>query len=189
MAIRKAHGRASETGALLVVETLPADEQPVGVPVDTGPVGRRADGTFTPVGARVAGRLAGKVSADRRRFAARLADQLGLAEVGAELAPYIEAASEFAAAQIAHLAATVGGGHVGPGPASIVQSAALALAASRYLYAVGSRTGDPKLLGQAANLGDKSRTSLLTAHELCAREGKSSRRTDPAPWHATGDDE
>lgn len=188
MTLRKAHGKAAALGAVVVVETLPPDELPVGVPVSTGPVERRSNGTFTAAGARVAGRLAGRASADRKRFASRLADQLGMAEVGDELAPYIDAASEFATAQIAHLASTVGGGHVGPGPASIVQSSALALAASRYLYARGSKTGDAKLLGQAATLADKSRTSLLTAHEITAREAQSQPQAQPS-WLQSGPDE
>lgn len=171
MTLRKAHGSAAERGAVVVVETAPADELPAGLPAaPSGPVQRRPDGTLTPEGARVLGRYGGAEAARRRRLAASLADTCGIADVGDALQVYVEHAAEFAAAQLAQLAETVGGGMVGPGPSSIVQSAALALAASRYLYAVGSRTGDPKLLGQAATLADKSRTSLLTAHELCARE-------------------
>ncbi len=189
MALRSAHGDYRDSaGALLVVETAPPDELPVGVPAPTGPVERRPDGTFTAGGARVAGRLAGRRSADRRRFAARLGDQLGMATVGPELEPYVEVASEFASAQIRHLAETVGGGSCGPGPSSLVQSAALALAASRYLYASGSQTGCPKVLGQAAILADKSRTSLLTAHELVAREAQGRAAANPdADWF-TGDE-
>ncbi len=180
MSIRRAHGSAAAHGTIVVVETMPPDELPAGVPAAPArPVARRQDGTFTTAGARVAGRQGALAGHDRRKYAARLADQLGLAEVGTELAPYVDAASEFAAAQIQHLAATIGGGHVGPGPASIIQSAALALAASRYLYATGSSNGDPKLLGQAATIAEKSRTSLLTAHELCAREAQARPQTDP----------
>ena len=172
MPLRKAHGNAAAHGAVVVVEAAPLDEQPDGVTAPTDPIERRPDGRFTAAGARVAGRLAGKASAHRRKFAARLADQLGMATVGDKLAPYVDAASEFASTQLAHLASTVGGGEVGPGPASVVQSAALALAASRYLYAKGSETGDAKLLGHAATLADKSRTSLLTARELAARDAE-----------------
>lgn len=164
----------------MVVETCPADELPAGVPAATSPVDRREDGTLTPGGARELGRRGGIAAAERRRFAAQLADQLGMAEVGPALAPYTDAAREFATAHLADLAQSVGGGRVGPGPASMIQSAALALAASRYLYARGSVAGDAKLLGQAAQLADKSRTALLTAHELAAREAQARRLTTPA---------
>lgn len=174
MTLRKAHGAAADHGALVVVETSPADELPAGLPAaPSGPVERRPDGTLTPAGARALGRQGGAEAARRRRLAAELADTLGLgADIGEELERYVAHATEFAAAQIAQLAATVGGGFVGPGPSSIVQSSALALAASRYLYAQGTRTGDPKTFGFASRLADKSRMGLLTAHELCAREAQ-----------------
>ncbi len=173
MALRKAHGTAAEHGAIAVVETSPADELPVGVPAEPVRPGVDYDpatGRFLPGNA--AAERGGRALAARTRFAARLADQLGLVEVGEELAPYIEPAREYAAAQLAYLAEAVGGGVVGPGPASIVQSAALALAASRYLYAEGSKNGDPKLIVQSAALADKHRMALHSAHELCAREAK-----------------
>lgn len=170
--LRTAHGRARDLGALVVAETAPVDELPAGVPAaPESPVERRSNGTFTSAGARALGRRGGAEAARRTRFATLLADQLGMATVDPEMQPYVDGAKEFALAQRAHLAATVGGGVVGPGPASMVQSAALALAASRYLYARGS-SGDAKLLGQAARLADQSRAALLTAHELAAREAQ-----------------
>lgn len=177
MALRSAHGKAASLGALAVVESCPADELPDGIPAaPSGPVERGPDGRVTPEGARELGRRGGQRAAERRRYAAQLADQLGMAgEVGEALAPYVDAAREYAEAHLADLAQSVGGGRVGPGAASIVQSAALALAASRAMYSEGSRTGDHKLLGQAAQLADKSRVALLTAFELAAREGEARR--------------
>jgi hypothetical protein len=70
------------------------------------------------------------------------------------------------------LAATVGGGRVGPGPASVVSSAAQQLAASRWLYDLGARTGDAKALLDASRLADASRANLLSAHELTANEAR-----------------
>ncbi len=182
MTLRKAHGRAAELGRLLVVETSPVDELPEGVRGPDGPpepAKRRQDGTLTVEGARALGKLGGKAKAQRCRFAAKLADHLGLAEGGDEMRPYVDAAAEWATAQLRWLAESVGGGEVGPGPASIVHSAALALAASRYAYQRGSETGDAGMLAQGARLADQSRASLLTAHELCAREAKARKRDAP----------
>jgi hypothetical protein len=106
-----------------------------------------------------------------------------MGDVGPALEPYVAAAREFAEVHLHDLAQSVGGGRVGPGVASLVQSAALALAASRAMYAEGSRTGDHRLLGQAAQLADKSRVSILTAHELAAREAAARPRSPASyPW-------
>jgi uncharacterized protein (UPF0261 family) len=71
---------------------------------------------------------------------------------------------------MATLAATVGGGHVGPGPASIVSTAAIQLGAARYLSDLGAKNGDAKMLLDASRLADSSRQNLLAAHELAAKE-------------------
>ncbi|MEZ4437709.1 MAG: hypothetical protein R3B72_01355 [Polyangiaceae bacterium] len=162
MTIRTAHGNGK--GALVRVETPPADElQPGPGPDLSGPIPRGPDGRFTADGARLAGRLGGKRSAKRRKLASALADQLGLEQVPPSLAPYIDAATDFASAHLASLASQFG--EVGPGPSSMVQSAALALAASRAAYASGdAKTG--------AMLSDKARQALLTAHHVCELEAK-----------------
>jgi hypothetical protein len=86
---------------------------------------------------------------------------------------------------MAQLAATVGGGEVGPGPASIVSSAALQLAASRWLADRGAESGAAGLLLSASRLADASRQNLLAAHELAAREAQARpRQADP---HAAAD--
>jgi hypothetical protein len=79
------------------------------------------------------------------------------------------------------LAATVGGGRVGPGPASIVASASIQLGASRYLADLGAQMGSAKLLREAANLANDSRQNLLAAHELAAKEAKA-RPKRPDSW-------
>ncbi|HZO15664.1 MAG TPA: hypothetical protein VFB62_20465 [Polyangiaceae bacterium] len=169
MALRKAHGNGAE--ALVRVETPPVDELgPGDAPDMAGLVQRRPDGTLTKAGARVLGRLAGLRSAEKRRFAAVLADQLGLVTVPEHLKPYVDVATDFARAEVAKLGSMFG--DIGPGPSSMVQSAALALAASRAAYADGDgRTG--------ARLADQSRQLLLTAHHLAELERKSAKT---APW-------
>jgi hypothetical protein len=82
---------------------------------------------------------------------------------------------------MAQLAATVGGGEVGPGPASVIASAALQLGASRWLSDQGAELGDARMLLDASRLADASRQNLLAAHELCAREAQArpKRSDDP----------
>lgn len=169
MTVRKAHGRGSS--ALVRVETLPADELPPGVP---GPA-RPASPKDRVEGGRFA--KGNGVAADGGRALAgkgRLAARLGLAHLpkDASFARYRRTAEAFRRAQCAELASTVGGGICGPGPSSIVASAALALAWSRYLSDLAATSGDPELAIRAVRLGDSSRQALLTAHELCAREAE-----------------
>jgi hypothetical protein len=104
----------------------------------------------------------------------RLASRLGLRHVpdDAAFAPYKRAASSFRRAQCGSLASAVGGGYCGPAPSSMVASAALQLAWSRYFSDVAAGGGDPELALTASRLADASRQNLLAAHELCAREAK-----------------
>lgn len=149
---------------------MPADELPAGVP---GPVQavelasakleRRKNGTFKP-GARAAQSLGGKAHRDKTRLSDRLA--LGDTFKDKRFAPYARAAKDFRRAHVTKLAQTVGGGECSAGPASIVASAALQLAASRFAFEV---LGDMQLGSRLAN---DSRQNLLAAHELCAREAR-----------------
>lgn len=187
MGIRTAHGRAARQGRLLVVETLPATELPAGTPAPARPVatrdasGRLVRGAGTTELARHAARA--------RAEARQLARLLGLWEPpeGHPFAAYARLAREWRDAHMAQLSATVAGGEVGPGPASIVATAALQLGASRYLTDLGARNGDAKALVDGSRLGDASRQSLLTAHELAAREAEARKRSRPydpsaRPW-------
>ncbi len=171
MTLRAGHG----TGAGVPrVEVLPADELPQGTPGPSQPAGpesHRPDGTFAP-GNALASR-GGKA----RAGSTRLADCLGLGDATDEaFAPYKRAAVSFRRAQCSALAASVGGGACGPGPGSLVATAALQLAWSRFLFdrfAMNPQaTGAVAQVLQASKLADASRQNLLAAHELCAREGK-----------------
>jgi hypothetical protein len=106
-------------------------------------------------------------------LARRLA--LGASFVDPRFEPYAKAARAFRRAQVTALARSVGGGHCGPAPASIIASAALQLAASRFAFEV---LGDMTLGSRLAN---DSRQNLLAAHELCAREAQAR----PKPQGAT----
>lgn len=185
MAIRTGHGKGAGQPR---IEVLPADELPAGIVAPRVTItaylqARRAaqSGSHPPElaapkrapprhahtsdVAREYGRKGGLARAEKAKALRVLAD-LGLrGEAPALLAPYIEDARQFATAEVERLAMTVGAGFCGASPASIVGSAALALAASKAAYAAGNA-----VLG--SRLADSSRQGLLAAHELCAKEAK-----------------
>lgn len=178
MSVRSGHGNGAGVPR---VEVLPADELPAGVPADARPAPTRDEaGRFIagPGTSEMARR--GAVAAHEAR---QLASLLGLWQPpdGHAYAPYTRLAREWRDAHMAQLGESVAGGKVGPGPASIVSTAAMQLAASRWLADVGAQTGDAKALLDAARLGDASRQNLLAAHELAAKEAAA--RPRPAnPW-------
>lgn len=180
MTLRSGHGTGAGQPR---VEVLPPDELPAGVPAPArqeSPADRGVLGRFAP--GNGLSRQGGKARAGKTR----LADRLGLAALpdGAAFRPYKAAAVAFRRAQTTEVARTVGGGTCGPGPASIIASAALCLAWSRYLGDLAANAGDPQLAMLAARLGETSRQHLMAAHELAAREAQA-RKVNPAvlpPW-------
>lgn len=178
MALRSPHGHNRRTGAPRI-EVLPPDELPEGIPADSRPelpTDRGAHGEFAP-GNSLAAR-AGQAKAGKTKLSVRLS----FAPQGEAIAPYRRAAASFRRAQCAELARTVGGGVCGPGPSSVVASAALALAWSRYLSDQAAATGDVETAMRAMRAAESSRQHLLAAHELCQREAKA-RAEDTAPAH------
>jgi hypothetical protein len=168
MALRSGHGNGAGQPR---IEVLPVDELPAGLPASAGsdsPTDRGQGGRFAP------GNKIASAGGHARAGKTRLADRLGLATLpaGNAFAPYRASAVTFRRAQCATLAATVGGGVCGAAPSSLIATAALQLAWSRFLSDRAALTGDPSLAMTASRLGDASRQSLLAAHELCAREGQ-----------------
>jgi hypothetical protein len=155
------------------IELSPADEQPNPVPAppsDLSGVDRRHNGQVASTeAARELGRKGGKVKAKR----VALARSLGLGDVAdmQAFAPYRNAASAFRRHHCAALAQQAGG-ECGAAPSSMVASAALQLAASRFLFDKGAQTGDAALLKTASQLANDSRQNLLAAYELATREAR-----------------
>lgn len=176
MALRTGHGNGAGVPR---VEVLPPDELPLGAPSSAEPASR-ADfderGKFAPGNSMA--RKGGKATAGKSRLAARL----GLSHVpdAAAFAPYKRAAVSFRRAECSALSTSVGGGYCGPAPSSIVASAALQLAWSRYFSDLAAAGGDPELALTASRLADASRQNLLAAHELCAREAEARAKASPA---------
>lgn len=163
MALRNGHGNGAGVPR---IEVLPADELPEGLPGGAGgesPEDRGDGGRFAPGNSLAA--LGGRARSGHARLARRL--RLGETFADPRFETYAAAARGFRRAHVTALARSVGGGHCGPAPASIIASASLQLAASRFAFEV---LGDMKLGSQ---LADASRQNLLAAHELCAREAAS----------------
>lgn len=166
MTLRKGHG---DGAGVPRVEVLPADELPEGVPAPArheSPSDRGEAGRFAP------GNSLARAGGAARKGQTRLADRLGLAllDDSSGFRPYRAAAVSFRRAQCTELARTVGGGVCGPAPSSLISSAALQLAWSRYLSDRAAAEGDAELALKASRLAEASRQSLLAAHELCAKE-------------------
>ena len=176
MTLRNGHGNGAGAPR---IEVLPVDELPKGVLAPAQAERRderRADGTFRP-GARTVQSEGGRSSREKTRLARRLA--LGDQYADPRFEPYARAARAFRKAHVTALARNVGGGHCGTGPSSIVASAALQLAASRFAIEV---LGDVALGSRLAN---DSRQNLLAAHELCAKEAQARpKETKRLPWLA-----
>ncbi len=160
MALRTGHGNGAGVPR---IEVLPPDElpEPVAAPLaaHAGPGKRRQDGTVDPAFAKLLGRLGGLAKA-------------------ASFAPYNQLADDFTAQHMAALGAQAGG-QVGPAPSSMVTSAALQLAASRWAFDRGAKRRDPMLLKLGSSLANDSRQNLLAAYELAVREAKA--RADAEP--------
>jgi len=80
------------------------------------------------------------------------------------------------------------GGEISAGVGAMLESAAMALAASRYLHSKGAETGDADLLKRASALANDARQNELAAWELAAREAAARPRApvDPlAQWRTT----
>jgi hypothetical protein len=179
--IRTSHGTGAKT-ALVRIEN-PLKDLPEGVAGEPAPLPERA-GTANgdvagPQDRSAGGRFGAGNSIAKRGGHARagkvkLAARLGLSTLpdDAALRPYLRSATSFRKAYLADLARSVGGGYVGPGPASLVATAALQLAWSRYLGDQAALTGDGDLAAKASALANASRQSLLGAHALAASEAR-----------------
>jgi hypothetical protein len=151
-------------------EVARLDEAPAPVPATAAPLSRRRNGTVQ--GADAARALA-RLSVEKRAARARFVTGLGMAKLAADAAfrPYLAAGEDWVAAHLVELSVQAGG-RVGPGPASIVQSAGIQLAASRFLADKGAETGNAALLVRASRIANDSRQNLLAAYELAVREAK-----------------
>lgn len=168
MALRQGHGAGRGTPR---IETLPFDELPVGLPAPAhveNPSDRGDRGQFA------AGNSLASKGGKAKRGKTRLSVKLGLRDLpdSADFAPYKSAALTFQRAHIAEVTTHVGGGVCGTGPSSMIASAALALAWSRYLSDLAADTNDAAMAAKSIELAEKSSALLAKAHEYAAKEAK-----------------
>lgn len=173
MTLRTGHGNGAGSPR---IEVQPPDEQAQPLVDLAAPLNFRSDGT---IGDKATAKALGEKSGAVRRARTALTTAMGLGELANDAAfiPYRDAGDHFIEQHIAVLAKTAGGS-VGPGPSSIIASAAVQLSASRYFSDKAMRTGDANLFTLASSLANASRQNLLAAYELAVREGKAVRVQD-----------
>lgn len=96
--------------------------------------------------------------------------------------PYRELAEQFRRAQCRAIAVQAGG-RCGVAPSSIVASAALQLALSRWMLDRAVRENDPQLVKMATTIMNDSRQNLLAAYELAVREATARRQFEKHSPH------
>lgn len=182
MTLRRRHGTAAR-GAYVapILETLPADELPAGVPGDPARSHDPQTGRFVP------GNTAARAGGLARAAYARQAAGLGLAELpeASTLRPYREHARAWRDAVAADMAATVGGGLIGPMVGSLLDSAALSLMWSRHLSDAAMTSGDAALALAAGKHAETSSRLVREAWEYAAREAESRGTDDAAELRAS----
>ena len=183
MAFRAGHGTGRGAPR---VEVLPPDEQPRAIAPDVAapsvPLAFRKDGKIADSEtARALGQKGGLTKARR----VRLVDSLGLKKIAgdATFKPYRDAAEEFVSHHLGELAKSAGGS-VGPGPSTMVASAGLQLAASRWAFDRGAEENDAALIKLGSSLANDSRQNLLAAYELAVREAQARPRGPVDPLAA-----
>lgn len=80
--------------------------------------------------------------------------------------------------------AKMAGGKCGAAPSSIIATAALQLAVSRWMFEQGAQECDPELLKKASSIADASRQNLLAAYELAVKEAHARKAYATSDPHA-----
>lgn len=157
MTLRRGHGRGAGVPR---VEVLPPAELPPASPQIAGRAERDALGRF----------VAGNTVARSQRVRPGPRGLVGVETSAPEFRPFARWGARYAGHRRRELA-QAHGGTISAGVGAIVESAALAMAASRYLDHRARQSGDAELFRQAAQLGQTARQHELAAWELAAREG------------------
>ena len=158
MTLRKGHG----TGAGVPrIEVLPPDELPAATCIAAVPTDRGQDGRFT----------AGNAASRSRRFKVSKRGFTGLDKADPRYRTFARWGRSYAAHRRREIA-QAHGGSISAGVGAMVESAALAMAASRFVSCLAAETGDPLLFKQASALANDARQNELAAWELAARESK-----------------
>ena len=154
------------------VEVSPADELRPATPANTDRAERTADGRFAP----------GNAVARSQRLRPGALGGARIDTTLPEYRPFARWGQRYAAHRRRELAAAHGG-EISAGVGAIVESAALAMAASRFMTFLGSQSGDADQLAKAARLSETARQHELAAWELASRECQVRAKRSPKDIH------
>lgn len=170
MTLRTGHGNGAGVPR---IEVLPADELPAATPADAVRSERGPDGRFLP----------GNTIARQQRVKPGPRGLVGIDRTSNEFRPFARWGARYGAHRRRELA-LAHGGQISAGVGAIVESAALAMAASRYLQTLASQTNNPDLFKQASQLASTARQHELAAWELASREADVlAKNKDPLDAH------
>lgn len=158
MTLRKGHGNGAGVPR---IEVLPPDELPSATPAVADPPERKKNGQFAK----------GNTVAKSKRQKVGPRGLAGIDKTAPEYRPFAKWGSRYASHRRRELAQTHGGA-ISSGVGAIVESAALTMAASRFLNAKAAETGDAELFKQSSALASTARQHELAAWELAAREAQ-----------------
>lgn len=158
MTLRTGHGTGAGSPR---IEVLPPDELPSVTPSLTAPIERSPDGRFAP----------GNTAARSKRARPGVRGSLGLDRMDPRFRSFARWGARYGAHRRRELA-QAHGGSLSAGASAIIESAAQAMAASRFVQALAAETGDAELFKQAAALASTARQHELAAWELAAREAQ-----------------
>ncbi len=156
MVLRTGHGNGAGVPR---IEVLPPNELPSATPEGAVRSERDSQGRF----------IKGNRTGSQKRLKAGPRGLHGINRTAPEFRPFARWGARYAAHRRRELA-RAHGGEITSGVGAIVESAALTMAASRYLSARAAESGDPELFKQAAALAATARQHELAAWELAARE-------------------
>jgi hypothetical protein len=128
----------------------------------------------------------GNTAGQNKRVKPGVRGALGLDKSDPRYKPFARWGARYGAHRRRELAA-VHGGVLSSGVGAIVESAAMAMAASRFVQCLAAEKGDAELFKQASALASTARQHELAAWELAAREAQANpNRTGlPAGFEAT----
>lgn len=156
MALRKGHGTGAGSPR---IEVLPPDELPSATPSLTVPVDRTPNGRFAP----------GNTAAKKKRIRPGVRGSLSLDKADPRYRVFARWGARYGTHRRRELA-LAHGGSISAGVGAIVESAAQAMAASRFVQSLAAESADAELFKQAALLASTARQHELAAWELAARE-------------------
>lgn len=165
MTLRTGHGNGAGSPR---IEVLPPDELPPATPALPVRPDRDAAGRF----------VRGNAAGIAKRVKPGVRGALGLAKADPRYQAFARWGARYGAHRRRELA-RAHGGEISAGVGAIVESAAQAMAASRFVQAIASESGDAELFKQAAALASTARQHELAAWELAAREAQARPKRDP----------